>query len=117
MQLSLRHSMKHHTCVYRQGELPTVVDLLVATELSTSKSAARRAVDDGGAYVNNARVSDSEWRPEANDLVHGRWLVLRRGKRSIAGCRSHLRARSTIGRAVKRQRTRQGVRRSGWSES
>ncbi len=67
------------------GDLPTVVDLLVATELSASKSAARRAVDEGGAYVNNARVTDSEWRPEADELVHGRWLVLRRGKRSIAG--------------------------------
>jgi tyrosyl-tRNA synthetase len=67
------------------GELPPIVDLLVATELTASKSAARRAIDEGGAYVNNARVSDADWRPNANDLVHGRWLVLRRGKRAIAG--------------------------------
>jgi tyrosyl-tRNA synthetase len=67
------------------GELPTLVDLLVASELSPSKSAARRAIDDGGAYVNNSRVDDSEWRPGPSDLVHGRWLVLRRGKRSLAG--------------------------------
>jgi tyrosyl-tRNA synthetase len=67
------------------GELPTLVDLLVATELSASKSAARRAVEEGGAYVNNQRRSDPEWRPTAADLLHGRWLVLRRGKRAMAG--------------------------------
>ncbi len=67
------------------GELPSVVDLLVATELTASKSAARRAIDEGGAYVNNTRVTDADWRPTPHDLVHGRWLVLRRGKRAIAG--------------------------------
>jgi tyrosyl-tRNA synthetase len=67
------------------GELPSVVDLLVATELTASKSAARRAIEEGGAYVNNTRVTDADWRPTPHDLVHGRWLVLRRGKRAIAG--------------------------------
>ena len=67
------------------GELPTLIDLLVSTELAASKSAARRAVDEGGAYVNNERRTDPDWRPDATDLLHGRWLVLRRGKRSLAG--------------------------------
>jgi tyrosyl-tRNA synthetase len=61
----------------------TVVDALVATGLSASKSAARRAVAEGGAYVNNVRASD----PDAvlgGDALHGRWLLLRRGKRTIA---------------------------------
>jgi tyrosyl-tRNA synthetase len=67
------------------GELPSLVDLLSATELSPSKSAARRAVSEGGAYLNNVRQSDPDYRPGSDDLVHGRWLVLRRGKRAVAG--------------------------------
>ncbi len=67
------------------GVLPSVIDLLVATGLSPSKSAARRAVDEGGAYLNNARVTDADAVPAAADLLPGGWLVLRRGKRSLAG--------------------------------
>lgn len=65
----------------------TIVDLLVAAGLSDSKGAARRAVGEGGAYVNNERVSDPEWTPAQSDLLHGKWLVLRRGKKSFAGVR------------------------------
>jgi len=64
---------------------PTIVDLLVDTGLASSKGAARRTVGEGGAYVNNAKVDDAEWAPSAADLLHGRWLVLRRGKRHAAG--------------------------------
>jgi tyrosyl-tRNA synthetase len=67
------------------GVLPTIADLLVATDLCPSKSAARRAIAEGGAYVNNQRCGDPEWQPGAADLLHGRWLVLRRGKKSMAG--------------------------------
>ncbi len=69
------------------GHPTTIVDLLVATGLSESKGAARRAVGEGGAYVNNERVSDPEWTPAPGDLLHGGWLVLRRGKKSFAGVR------------------------------
>ena len=68
-------------------ERPTVVDLLVATGLTTSRSAARRAVAEGGAYVNNAKVSDEQWTPGNSDILPGRWLVVRRGKRALAGVR------------------------------
>ncbi|MDQ1703678.1 MAG: tyrosyl-tRNA synthetase [Frankiaceae bacterium] len=65
--------------------LPSVVDLLALTGLAASKSAARRTVAEGGAYVNNVRVADPDAAPTAEDLLHGRWLVLRKGKRSLAG--------------------------------
>ena len=69
------------------GEPSTIVDLLVATGLSESKGAARRAVKEGGASVNNQKIADEEWTPSPEDLLHGRWLVVRRGKRNFAGVR------------------------------
>ena len=69
------------------GEPSGIIDLLVATGLSESRGAARRAVSEGGAYVNNERISDPEWEPQRTDLLHGGWLVLRRGKKSFAGVR------------------------------
>lgn len=65
----------------------TIVDLLVTTGLTESKGAARRAVQEGGAYVNNVKVSDPEWTPGAEDALAGGWLVVRRGKRNLAGVR------------------------------
>ncbi|HET7685184.1 MAG TPA: tyrosine--tRNA ligase [Candidatus Limnocylindria bacterium] len=64
--------------------LPSVVDLLVATGLAPSRGQARRTVAEGGAYVNNVRVADPGATPAEADLLHGRWLILRRGKRAIA---------------------------------
>lgn len=62
-----------------------IVDLLVASGLSASKGAARRTIGEGGVSVNNVRIDSDEWAPQASDFLHGRWLVLRRGKRNIAG--------------------------------
>lgn len=72
------------------AELPpggpdTIIDLLVATGLSASKGAARRTIAEGGVSVNNVRIDSEEWVAESSDFLHGRWLVLRRGKRNIAG--------------------------------
>lgn len=61
------------------------VDLLVATGLAKSKGEARRTVNEGGAYLNNARVTDPDLVPGGDDLVAGHWLVLRRGKKHLAG--------------------------------
>jgi tyrosyl-tRNA synthetase len=65
--------------------LPPVAELLVATGLDASRSAARRTISEGGAYVNNARVPDPDAAAQPRDLLHGRWLVLRKGKRNVAG--------------------------------
>ncbi|WP_067470189.1 tyrosine--tRNA ligase [Nocardia amamiensis] len=67
------------------GEPATIVDLLVATGLCESRGAARRAVNEGGASVNNTKISDVEWTPAETDYLHGKWLVLRRGKKNLAG--------------------------------
>ncbi len=64
-----------------------ITDLLVATGLSKSRGEARRTVAEGGVYVNNARVESDEWVPQPTDFLGDRWLVLRRGKRHIAGVR------------------------------
>jgi tyrosyl-tRNA synthetase len=67
--------------------LPSITDLLAATGLSPSRSAARRTIAEGGAYLNNERLTDADAAPTAADLLPGGWLVLRRGKRQIAGVR------------------------------
>ncbi|MDF6103242.1 tyrosine--tRNA ligase [Gordonia hongkongensis] len=76
------------TSIAEYGETrPTIIELLVDTKLSESNKAARRAVSEGGAYVNNTKITDPEWQPADADLLHGRWLVVRRGKKSFAGAR------------------------------
>jgi tyrosyl-tRNA synthetase len=65
--------------------LPPVADLMAAAGIVRSKSAARRAIAEGGAYLNNVRVIEQDAVPQASDLLHGRFLVLRRGKRSVGG--------------------------------
>jgi len=61
-----------------------VVDLLTATGLVASKSAARRTIAEGGAYVNNVKVEDEEAAVGPGDALHGRWLLVRRGRRSLS---------------------------------
>ncbi|MEO8511110.1 MAG: tyrosine--tRNA ligase [Chloroflexota bacterium] len=63
--------------------LAGIVDLLVASGLARSRGEGRRALEQGGVYVNNERVGADE-APGSDALLHGRWLLLRRGKRSIA---------------------------------
>ncbi|MFF0729362.1 tyrosine--tRNA ligase [Streptomyces sp. NPDC004134] len=68
----------------RVAELGPVVELLAEVGLAPSRSAARRTVKEGGAYVNNVKVAAEDAVPAPEDLLHGRWLVLRRGKRNLA---------------------------------
>ncbi|MFC6883049.1 MULTISPECIES: tyrosine--tRNA ligase [Actinomadura] len=67
------------------GDLPPVTDLFVESGLCKSKSEARRTIGQGGAYLNNAKVESEDAVPAATDLLHGRYLVLRRGKRNVGG--------------------------------
>jgi len=70
------------------GELtddgPLVVDLLAEAGLVAGRNAGRRAIADGGVSVNNVRVTDGDAVLTADQLLHGRWAVLRRGKRTLA---------------------------------
>lgn len=61
-----------------------VADLLAATGVVASKGAARRAIAEGGASVNNVRVAAEDAVLTDDDLLHGRFAVLRRGKRTLA---------------------------------
>jgi tyrosyl-tRNA synthetase len=69
------------------SQLPSVADLFVAAGVTPSKGAARRAVEEGGAYVNNVKVADGDAALEESALLHGGLVVLRRGKKTIAGAR------------------------------
>ncbi|SIR75763.1 tyrosyl-tRNA synthetase [Micromonospora avicenniae] len=66
-------------------ELPDVAGLLKESGLVPSMKEARRVIAEGGAYVNNNRVTEVDATVSTEDLLHGRYLVLRRGKRSFAG--------------------------------
>ena len=61
----------------------TLVDALVATGLSGSRGEARRALQQRGVYV-NGRQQDDDRALTAADALHGRFVVLRRGKREQA---------------------------------
>jgi tyrosyl-tRNA synthetase len=73
-------------------ELPTakvaalapLYELFADTGIVPSRSAARRAIQEGGAYLNNAKIEDVDAVPAQEDLLHGRWLLLRRGRRTLA---------------------------------
>jgi tyrosyl-tRNA synthetase len=66
-------------------QMPSLTDLMVETGLVASKGAARRTAKEGGAYLNNGRVADPDAEVDRDQLLHGRFLVLRRGKRNMAG--------------------------------
>lgn len=65
-------------------ERDTVLDLLVATGLVAGTGAARRTIAEGGAYLNNVKVTDIGRVVGPDDLIAGRWAILRRGRRALA---------------------------------
>ncbi len=65
------------------AELPSVVEILAAAGVVASKSAGRRAIEEGGAYLNNVKVTDPDARLVDADLLHGQYVVVRRGRRTV----------------------------------
>jgi tyrosyl-tRNA synthetase len=71
--------------VIKSGEsIPTWVDLLAAAGVVDSKSAARRIVKEGGAYLNNAKVESEDFQLQKSDFLCGKYALLRKGKRDLA---------------------------------
>jgi tyrosyl-tRNA synthetase len=63
--------------------LPSVVEVLERSGVVASKGAARRAIAEGGAYINNAKVGDVDAVLSPDDLLGGRLVIARRGKRTV----------------------------------
>jgi tyrosyl-tRNA synthetase len=82
---TLRSALSEAGLYSVRGELPTVGALLRESGLVASANEGRRTIAEGGAYLNNVRITDGEVVPAASSLLHGRFLVLRRGKRTFAG--------------------------------
>jgi len=58
-----------------------IVDLLVTSGLANSKADARRAIQGGGIYLNNERVTDATRAADLSQAIDGRFLILRKGRR------------------------------------
>jgi len=65
--------------------IPTVLAVLKASGLVASTKEALRTIAEGGAYLNNTRVSAEDAVLDPASLLYGRFLVLRRGRRTVAG--------------------------------
>lgn len=61
----------------------TLVDAMVEARVVDSKSAARRAIGEGGAYVNNLKAQDPDAVLTSADTLAGGWVVVRRGKKTL----------------------------------
>jgi tyrosyl-tRNA synthetase len=65
-------------------DISSWVDLIVASGVVDSKSGARRIIKEGGAYLNNEKITGEDFSPTASDFLFGRFAVLRKGKRDLA---------------------------------
>ena len=72
------------------GEVPStaiqklgsgIIDLLVESGLCQSRKDAKRAITEGGIYLNGGRVADADFLPSKGNLLHEKYLLLRRGKK------------------------------------
>ena len=72
------------TEIKQSDEMATWADLLAATGVVDSKSAARRIIKEGGAYLNNEKITTEDFRLEKSHFLCGKYAVLRKGKRDLA---------------------------------
>ena len=72
------------------GEVPSTdikklgsgaIDLLVESGLCQSRKDAKRAINEGGIYINGERLTETDFAPSDSQLLHDRYLLLRRGKK------------------------------------
>jgi len=77
------HQVPYHGGPVSTTSLPPIANLMAEAGTVPTVSAARRAIAEGGAYLNNQKVTDVRAVPTADDLLHGRYLILRRGKRTV----------------------------------
>ena len=71
------------TRIKKGAEIPSWVDLITSSGVVESKSAARRVIKEGGAYLNNEKITGEDFTPKSSDLLHGQFLLLRKGKRDL----------------------------------
>jgi len=71
------------TRIKKGEEIPSWIDLVTSSGVVESKSAARRVIKEGGAYLNNEKISGEDFTPKSSDLLHGQFLLLRKGKRDL----------------------------------
>jgi tyrosyl-tRNA synthetase len=69
------------------GKLPSPADLLAASGIVKSKTEARRMIVEGAAWLNNQKIADTDAEISQDLLIFGQFLVLRRGRKTIAGIR------------------------------
>jgi tyrosyl-tRNA synthetase len=82
---TLRAALSEAGLISVRGELPPVATLLQQSGLVKSGGEARRTIAEGGAYLNNERVTDADAVIPSSSLLQGQFLVLRKGKRTFAG--------------------------------
>ena len=69
--------------INKAAEIPSWFDLVTSSGVVESKSAARRVIKEGGAYLNNEKITGEDFTPKSSDLLHGQFLLLRKGKRDL----------------------------------
>lgn len=86
------HEISAQTLISATEQLPkgvckigdNLVDMLVETGLEKGRSAARRTIASGGAYLNNEKITDEDYQLKATDLLGGKIALIRKGKRNLA---------------------------------